>query len=49
MNIDNNDKNIEFSDSICTCKECDHNMSKDCFNFCDRSKKRRPFYGDEWI
>jgi len=29
MTMDNNDdKNIEFSDSVCTCKECDHLRQK---------------------
>ncbi|MGA9744719.1 MAG: hypothetical protein WBQ16_08890, partial [Nitrososphaeraceae archaeon] len=24
--------NIEFSDSVCTCNKCNHNMTRDCTN-----------------
>ena len=38
--MDNNDKNIEFSDSICTCRECDHKISRDCIKLhCNCCKK----------
>lgn len=38
--MDNNDKNIEFSDSVCTYEECDHKMSRDCFKlYCDCCNK----------
>jgi len=30
MTIDNQNKDVGFSDSICTCKQCDHKMSRDC-------------------
>jgi hypothetical protein len=31
MTIDNNHKNTGFYDSICTCKQCNHTMTRDCF------------------
>ena len=42
MNVDshNHHKSIDFSDSICTCTECNHKMSRDCFKLhCDCCKK----------
>jgi Zn finger protein HypA/HybF involved in hydrogenase expression len=40
MNVDSYNKSIDFSDSICTCKECNHKMSRDCFKLhCDCCKK----------
>lgn len=30
MSADEPSKKADFSDSICTCKECDHQMGRDC-------------------
>jgi hypothetical protein len=40
MNVDSYHKSRGFSDSICTCKECNHRMIRDCFKLrCDCYKK----------
>jgi hypothetical protein len=33
LNVDNHVSKRGFYDSICTCKKCDHKMSKYCFEF----------------
>ena len=30
MNLDDNAKPTQFSDSVCTCKLCDHRIASDC-------------------
>jgi len=30
MTAENHHKNLDFSDSICSCKECNHEMGRDC-------------------
>ncbi len=40
MTVDNQHKGVDFSDSICTCKECNHKMGRDCFKLhCKCCKK----------
>jgi len=31
MTVDNQHKGVDFSDSICTCKEWNQKMGRDCF------------------
>jgi len=33
MTVDSHHKSIDFSDSICTSRECNRKMSRDCFKF----------------
>jgi|InoplaCoAM_1038548.scaffolds.fasta_scaffold00107_5 hypothetical protein len=40
MTADNHHEIMDFSDSICTCKQCNHKISKDCFKLhCNCCKK----------
>ena len=40
MTADNHHEIMDFSDSICTCKQCNHKISKDYFKLhCNCCKK----------
>ena len=40
MTVNNQHKGVDFSDSICTCKECNHKMGRDCLKLhCKCCKK----------
>lgn len=32
MKIDDTDRKLQFADSICTCKSCNHAVALDCIN-----------------